>query len=121
MLPVERPTAPALPALSVNEVVTTSVVALTPEDSDAILDFLNSLVLYSLDTLPCDVDGDGVIAEHFMVAGKDTGRETFNPERLFRVPGEIEGVPQGIGSGPTLDDGRQIEHREGYCHDCTVS
>lgn len=65
--------------------------ALSPEDSDAILDFLNSLVLYSLETLPCDIDGDGVIAEHFMVAGKDTGRETFNPEWLFRVPGEIEG------------------------------
>jgi len=66
--------------------------ALSAEDSDAILDFLSSLVLYSLETLPCDVDGDGVVSDHFIVAGRDTGRETFNPEWLFRVPGEIEGV-----------------------------
>jgi hypothetical protein len=64
---------------------------LSPEDRDAVLDFLSSLVLYSLDTLPCDVNGDGEISEHFMVAGRDTGRETFNPEWLFRIPGEIEG------------------------------
>jgi hypothetical protein len=64
---------------------------LSEEERDAVLDFLSSLVLYALDTLPCDVDGDGKIAEHFMVAGRDTGRETFNPEWLFRVPGQVEG------------------------------
>jgi hypothetical protein len=37
------------------------------------------------------VDGDGQIAEHFHVAGIDTGIERFNPEWLFRVPGRIEG------------------------------
>jgi hypothetical protein len=65
--------------------------ALPEEDREAILDFLSSLVLYSLETLPCDLDGDGKISEHFVVAGRDTGRETFNPEWLFRVPGEVEG------------------------------
>jgi hypothetical protein len=64
---------------------------LSGEDRDAILDFLSSLVLYALDTLPCDLDGDGTISDHFMVAGRDTGRETFNPEWLFRVPGQVEG------------------------------
>ena len=55
------------------------------------LDFLESLVLYQTDRLPCDLDGDGQISEHFMVAGMDTGLERFNPEWLFRVPGKIEG------------------------------
>ena len=48
-------------------------------------------MLYQTDQLPCDLDGDGKIAEHFMVPGMDTGVERFNPEWLFRVPGKIEG------------------------------
>jgi hypothetical protein len=53
--------------------------------------FLQSLVLYSVDQVPCDIDGDGKIAEHFLVAGMDTGIERLNPEWLFRTPGHIEG------------------------------
>jgi hypothetical protein len=53
--------------------------------------FLQHLVLYQTDQLPCDLDGDGRIAEHFMVQGMDTGLERFRPEWLFRVPGKIEG------------------------------
>jgi hypothetical protein len=45
-----------------------------------------------VDDLPADVDGDGRIAEHFVVAGQDTGMERLNPEWLFRVPGRIEGA-----------------------------
>ena len=56
-----------------------------------VIDFLQSLVLYQTDQLPCDMDGDGKIAEHFIVQGMDTGRERFNPEWLFKVPGKIEG------------------------------
>lgn len=56
-----------------------------------LLAFLGGLVLYSTETLPTDVDGDGVVSDHFVVAGVDTGRETFNPEWLFRIPGQIEG------------------------------
>src|SRR5258708_18586591 len=55
------------------------------------LGFLESLVLYQTDRVPCDIDGDGKISEHFLVAGMDTGVERFNPEWLFRVPGKIEG------------------------------
>ncbi len=65
--------------------------ALTDGERDAVLDFLGSLVLYSPETLPCDLDGDGRISDQFTVAGRDTGRETFNPEWLFRVPGQVEG------------------------------
>jgi hypothetical protein len=65
--------------------------ALSDKDRCDVLAFLQSLVLYQTDQLPCDVDGDGFIAEHFVVAGMDTGPERFNPEWLFRVPGKIEG------------------------------
>ena len=64
---------------------------LAEEDRSALLEFLRGSVLFSVDDLPCDVDGDGKIAEHFMVAGQDTGIERLNPEWLFRVPGKIEG------------------------------
>ncbi len=65
--------------------------ALTPQDRRRVLDFLESLVLFQTDRLPCDVDGDGQISEHFVVAGMDTGYERFNPEWLFKSPGKIEG------------------------------
>jgi hypothetical protein len=65
--------------------------ALPRPERRRVLDFLESLVLYQTDRLPCDLDGDGKISEHFYVAGKDTGYERFNPEWLFRVPGRIEG------------------------------
>jgi hypothetical protein len=66
-------------------------VALAEEDQRRLTAFLQSLVLYQTDQLPCDMDGDGTISEHFMVQGVDTGLERFNPEWLFRVPGKIEG------------------------------
>ena len=56
-------------------------------DRDAVIAFLNSLVLYSTEDLPADINGDGRISEHFNVAGRDTGRECFNPEWLFNTPG----------------------------------
>ena len=42
--------------------------------------FLRSLVLYSTEDLPVDVNGDGRIDPHYMVDGVDTGPERFNPE-----------------------------------------
>jgi hypothetical protein len=45
------------------------------------------------------VNGDGKIAEHFIVAGQDTGVERLNPEWLFKIPGRIEGEvtnPNGV-------------------------
>lgn len=57
-----------------------------------LLDFLEKLVLYDIEALPTDVDGDGKIASDFVVAGVDTGIERFNPEWLFRVPVRIQGM-----------------------------
>jgi hypothetical protein len=73
--------------------------ALPEIDRMALLEYLRGLVLYGVDDLPCDLDGDGKIEEHFMVQGMDTGIERLNPEWLFRVPGKIEGMvtnPDGV-------------------------
>ena len=52
---------------------------------------LRKLVLYDIESLPADIDGDGEIAEDFEVAGRDTGTERFNAEWLFNTPVRIEG------------------------------
>lgn len=65
--------------------------SLSAGDRRSLIEFLESLVLYQTDRLPCDLDGDGKINEHFVVAGVDTGYERFNPEWLFKIAGEIEG------------------------------
>jgi hypothetical protein len=70
--------------------------ALTRADQRKLLDFLESLVLYQTERIPCDIDGDGKISEHFMVGGMDTGYERFNPEWLFKVPGLIEGPTENV-------------------------
>jgi hypothetical protein len=72
------------------------------DDRRALVAFLQSLVLYQTDQLPCDMDGDGKIADHFMVQGMDTGMERFNPEWLFRVPGRIEGPIKNILGEPII-------------------
>ena len=65
--------------------------ALARPERRKLIAFLESLVLYATEQIPCDIDGDGKISEHFLVAGRDTGLERLNPEWLFRVPGTIEG------------------------------
>jgi hypothetical protein len=64
---------------------------LPESDRSAVLRFLESLVLYQTDRLPTDLNADGRISEHFLVGGRDTGVERFNPEWLFLHPGRIEG------------------------------
>ena len=78
--------------------------ALPEGEREAVIAFLNSLILYSTTDLSTDVDGDGRIAAHFRVAGQDTGEERFNPEWLFNTPGQIEGPV-------TAPDGRRIISR----------
>lgn len=56
-----------------------------------LLAFLGKLVLYDVESLPADIDGDNRISSNFMVAGQDTGLERFNAEWLFRVPLRIQG------------------------------
>ncbi|MBM4068849.1 MAG: hypothetical protein FJ271_07875 [Planctomycetes bacterium] len=65
--------------------------ALSDNEQRQLICFLNSLVLYQTDQLPCDINGDGKIDKNFRVQGMNTGLERFNPEWLFRVPGKIEG------------------------------
>lgn len=77
----------------------TAYKSLAETDRVCLLEFLRGLSLYSTDDLPCDIDGDGKISDHFIVAGKDTGIERLNPEWLFKIPGQIEGEvtnPHGI-------------------------
>jgi hypothetical protein len=71
-------------------------VSLTENERRQMLAFLQNLVLYQTDQLPCDLNGDGKIDPHFMVQGVDTGLERFNPEWLFRVPGKIEGPVKNV-------------------------
>lgn len=76
--------------------------ALTENERRQVVCFLQNLVLYQTDQLPCDLNGDGQIAEHFMVQGMDTGIERFNPEWLFRVPGKIEGPITNVKGEPII-------------------
>lgn len=71
-------------------------VSMTEDERRQLVCFLQNLVLYQTDQLPCDIDGDGNISEHFMVQGMDTGVERFNPEWLFNVPGKIEGPIKNV-------------------------
>lgn len=92
------------------------------QDRVALQSFLRSLVLYPTDQVPADIDGDGVISESFIVAGKDTGVERFNPEWLFTTPGEIEGTatnPQGetIRSDALLNIGPAYQLHTDYIRD----
>jgi hypothetical protein len=73
---------------------------LSDDERRQVICFLQNLVLYQTDQLACDMDGDGVIADHFIVQGMDTGRERFNPEWLFRIPGKIEGPIRNLRGEP---------------------
>lgn len=54
--------------------------------------FLDKLRLYDIESLPTDIDGDGLIGQSYMVAGVDTGVERCNAEWLFKVPVQIQGI-----------------------------
>ena len=75
--------------------------ASTTTQRDTLLNFLRKLVLYDIETLPTDMDGDGAISPAFLVAGVNTGPERFNPEWLFRKPARIQGLIQ-MPSGKTI-------------------
>jgi photosystem II stability/assembly factor-like uncharacterized protein len=69
-------------------------------DRDAVVAFLQTLVLYQGDQLPTDLDGDGTVSDRFRVAGRDTGVERFNPEWVFRIPCAIEGPVRAPDGAP---------------------
>jgi|HubBroStandDraft_3_1064219.scaffolds.fasta_scaffold00306_6 hypothetical protein len=63
---------------------------LPSEQRRQLIEYLESLVLYSTDTVRSDIDGDGRIAEHFTVAGVDVGYERFDARFLFAHPPRFE-------------------------------
>lgn len=65
--------------------------ALPKKKQRQVIAFLESLVLYQTDQIPCDVDGDDTIEEQHQVAGMNVGVERLRPEWLFNVPVKIEG------------------------------
>jgi hypothetical protein len=63
----------------------------SPRKQQQLIAFLERLQLYDIETLPADIDGNGVIESDFVVAGKNTGGERFNAEWLFENPAIIQG------------------------------
>jgi hypothetical protein len=88
-------------------------VRLSDSERMRVVCFLQSLVLYQTDQLPCDVNGDGKIDAHHVVQGVDTGLERFNPEWLFRVPVKIEGPIRNI-QGGTIVSCQPVNLRQAY-------
>lgn len=66
-----------------------------PEDQEALIAYLRTLVLYQTDLLPADIDGDSRIASDFRMAGRSLGPERFFPELLFRVTPVYRGWIEG--------------------------
>lgn len=69
------------------------------EDREAVLAFLRSLVLYRPETLPTDIDGDGLLVDDLRRGERDLGPEVFRPELLFRNPPEYRGWVEEPGGG----------------------
>jgi hypothetical protein len=88
-------------------------VGLTEAERRQVISFLESLILYSTERIPSDIDGDGKISEHHVVAGMDSGLERLNPEWLFRVPGRIEGPVINI-QGERITSHALMNVREAY-------
>ena len=89
------------------------------EKREQLLRMLNGLQLYDIESLPADIDGDGVISPNFMVAGMDTGVERFNAEWLFKTPVKIQG-PFVNTSGDTVRSDCASNVAAAYGHDLAL-
>ncbi|HSF39628.1 MAG TPA: di-heme oxidoredictase family protein [Thermoanaerobaculia bacterium] len=61
-----------------------------------LLEYLGSLVLYSTDEIRSDIDGDGVLADVFQVAGTDVGYERFDARFLLVRPPRFRSVGTAV-------------------------
>lgn len=66
--------------------------AANPASQESLISFLDKLVLYDVESLPADINGDSRISSNFVVSTVDTGVERFNAEWLFRRPLRIQGM-----------------------------
>ncbi|MCY1021099.1 di-heme oxidoredictase family protein [Pyxidicoccus sp. MSG2] len=82
----------------------------------ALIAFLRSLVLYSPDVLPTDLDGNGKIEERFLVGELEVGQERFHPELLFRTPPRYQGWTTSQ-DGDTYFSYALLNTREAYGED----
>lgn len=57
--------------------------ALSPRARHSLIEYLESLVLYSTDEIPADINGDAAISDQFKVAGQRIGYERFDARFLF--------------------------------------
>jgi hypothetical protein len=69
---------------------------LKDSERSQVIAFLNNLILYQTDQLPCDLHGRGKIEKNYKVQGMNTGEECFNPEWLFKIPVKIEGPIRNV-------------------------
>lgn len=88
-------------------------VAGTAAQRQTVLNVLQKLVLYDIESLPADIDGNGSISDHFVVAGQDTGLERFNAEWLFQAPVQIQGPFVNI-NGITLTSYAAVNRDAAY-------
>ncbi|HTQ80559.1 MAG TPA: di-heme oxidoredictase family protein, partial [Thermoanaerobaculia bacterium] len=76
---------------------------LAPQARAALLAYLKSLILYQTDIIPADIDGDGQVADDFLVLGEDVGYERFDARYLFLHPPRYRNVGDYV-----RYDGRQM-------------
>jgi hypothetical protein len=86
---------------------------LSPQERNQVVCFLNSLVLYQTDQLPCDLHGRGKIEKNYKVQGVNTGEECFNPEWLFRIPVKLEGPIRNV-KGEKIFSRAGVNIRQAY-------
>ncbi|MEM9293944.1 MAG: di-heme oxidoredictase family protein [Acidobacteriota bacterium] len=61
---------------------------LSPQRREQLHAFLRTLVLYSSDEIPADINGDGQIAENYVIGEQNYGYERFDARFLFNTPPE---------------------------------
>ena len=91
-----------------------------PKDRMKLINFLEKLVLYDVESLPADINGDGTISSNFMVAGMDTGLERLNAEWLFQTPLKIQGRVTVNGNVLTSFAGTNIDQAYQQLTHCRV-